>query len=223
MNFSHMYFLRYGLKRLMSILPILLLFAACTRSSETSNVTLAGGRVGQFKGVVAIQEVIRTRILSSGSASFNLGPYLAHEDSLISLLGGYSDVGLRNDFRNGTPNSLNMFLWNITMSMLASDIARSCGTIRLAVMRSQVFDYNDSFAKHLNALCSWPNSQAKNETNLRNLWIAVQGFDAPKEEFEAWRDFFLSPQSPYADKPNEESMAAMLKTMFLSPYFLLEH
>ncbi len=49
-------------------------------------------------------------------------------EGLPVLLGGFSGEGLQNDFRNGTPNAMNILLWQIVLSKFAGDVATSCGT-----------------------------------------------------------------------------------------------
>ena len=45
------------------------------------------------------------------------------------------------------------------------------------------------------------------------------GFSAPREEYLAWRDFFLN--SSYRDKPAREAVPAMALSIMLNPHFLL--
>jgi hypothetical protein len=201
---------------------LLLLSAGCTRDSESSTIKVAGGRVGQFKGHDAINRILVARLFQGSSGDFGLSRYLSYQSSLPPLMGGYSEIGLTNDFRNGTPNALNMLLWQIAFAGLSEDLANACISPTLMSEGIGGNRFNDSFAGRLKALCSWPSPEVKNETNLLNLWWAVQGFDAPREEFVAWRDFFLNSESPFAQASSRETLIAMFKTMFLNPYFLLE-
>jgi len=196
--------------------------SSCTRDSEPSTIKVAGGRVGQFKGHFAIDKILIARLFQGTAINFGISQYLGYEGSLLQLMGGYSEIGPANDFRNGTPNALNMLLWQIAFAGLSEDLANACVSPTLISDGIGVNQFNDSFAGRLKTMCAWPNVEVKTETNLLNFWWAVQGFDAPREEFEAWRDFFLSPESPYAQASNKEALTAMLKTMFLNPYFLLE-
>lgn len=197
--------------------------SSCTRDSASSTIKVAGGRVGQFKGQMAVTKILVARLFQHSEIGFGFSSYLGFNDSLIEIMGGYSEIGPANDFRNGTPNALNMLLWQMVISGMSEDLASSCGSPSLLARGSSSYKFNESFAGRLNALCAWPNPEVKNETNFLNLWWAVQGFDAPREEFEAWRDFFLSSSSPYANATHKEALTAMFKTMLLSPYFLLEH
>ena len=203
---------------------LLLSSSSCSRTKDSSEIKAAGNRVGEFKGIVATNKILNTRLFKQGgNFQFDVSLYLDRQTSLIELLGVYSNIGPLNDFRNGTPNSLNMLLWNLVFSGLSKDIAESCGTPQLVIEGSIKIDYNQSFAERLGALCKGPVLDLKNEESLLNFWWSVEGFDAPREEYLAWRDFFMSPQSPYANAPSKEAIQAMLKTMFLNPYFLLEN
>ncbi|MEI8025964.1 MAG: hypothetical protein WCI18_06425 [Pseudomonadota bacterium] len=211
-------FWSYGLA-----VALLLSSSGCSRRKDSFEIKAAGNRVGEFKGILATNKIIATRLFKAGELQFALSQYLGSETSVMELLGIYSNVGPLNDFRNGTPNSLNMLLWNIALSGLSSDIAESCGSPQIVIEGSLKIDYNPQFAERLGALCKGPALDFKNEESLLNFWWAVEGFDAPREEYLAWRDFFMSPQSPYAKAASKEVIHAMLKIMFLNPYFLLEN
>ena len=82
-----------------------------------------------------------------------------------------------------------------------------------------ILQLNDGYKNQLLALCAWPNSSSRNEATLSALWDATMSFDAPPTEFEAWRDYYLGEQFATADSPT--ALNAMLKAIFLNPYFLL--
>jgi hypothetical protein len=206
------------------VLPI-----ACSRVEQSSDVKFGGNRVGEYRGYVEINQTLRTRLLESGTASywFSLGRYIGENsdrfDGLPVLLGGFSGEATNNDFRNGNPNAMNMLLWQIALSGLAGDVAGSCGTNNNPLKLGFAYKYNDQFAARLKKLCAWPAVEAKTEDNLLKLWLSVMSFDAPKQEYEAWRDFFLASSSPFANSPSKDAVKAMMRAMLLSPYFLLEH
>lgn len=204
-------------------LSVLSVGSGCSRVTDTSDVKASGAPVGGFKGYAATQKVVATRLFEGARDSFNFNPYLGYEGSLLKLLGSFESLGSTTSFENSTPNAMNMLLWQIIFSGLSKDIAKSCGDGSLVIGESLKYNYNSSFANRLGALCMWPEAKVKNEANLLNLWLAVQGFDAPRQEFDSWRDFFLSPDSPYANATYQEAIKAMLMTMFLTPDFLLEH
>ena len=199
------------------------MLSGCSRGTQSSDVKASGNPVGGFKGYLATQKVLSTRLFSGATDQFNFLPYLGYERSLLELMGSFQTQGSTATFINGTPNAMNMLLWQIVFSGLSSDIASSCGRSSVEINHSAIVNYNPTFASHLGALCTWPDSNSKNEANLLNFWLSVQAFDAPREEYESWRDFFLKPDSPYAQATSKEAIKAMLMTMLMSPDFLLEH
>ncbi len=72
-------------------------------------------------------------------------------------------------------------------------------------------------------ICKWPAPVAKSEDVLLRFWVATVQFDAPKSEFDAFRDCFLDTDSPYAREESPVTVAAIVKAGLLNPYFLLEH
>lgn len=214
---------------LMTLFSMAPITTGCSRPDQASEVKSGGNRVGEYRGYVAINQIIRTRFFVSedSSKSFSLGRYFGEyyesDSGLSTLLGGFSGEALNNDFRNGTPNAMNILLWQIAFSGFAGDVAAYCGTDYNPVYLGNSIKYNDPFAARLKSLCAWPAAEAKTEENLLKLWLAVMNFDAPREEFEAWRDFFLASNSPFANAPPKDAIKAMLRAMLLSPYFLLEH
>lgn len=213
------------------VIALLMATVPACRESESeslSQLKAGGNRVGEYKGHVAINQIIQTRFLEPGvtSRSFAIGRYLDdyinESTSLSALLGRFSGEASTNEFRNGRPNSLNMLLWQIALSKLATEVALSCRDAN-APQNLGLYPYNASFAARLKPLCSWPSPEAKQEAKLLDLWQAVMGFDAPKQEFDAWRDYFLAPTSPFANASRDDSLKAMIRSMLLSPYFLLEH
>jgi hypothetical protein len=204
-------------------LSVLSFDVGCSRVTETSDVKASGVPVGGYKGYAATQKIVATRLFDGARDSFSFIPYLGNGISLLKLLGSFENLGSTSSFENSTPNAMNMLLWQIIFSGLSKDIAKSCGDSSIIIGENLKFNYNSNFANRLGALCTWPDAKAKSEANLLNLWLAVQGFDAPRQEFESWRNFFLSPDSPYANATYQEAIKAMLMTMFLTPDFLLEH
>jgi hypothetical protein len=68
-------------------------------------------------------------------------------------------------------------------------------------------------------MCTWPQADAKDEAVMLPFWVSLMGYSAPREEYEAWRKFFLT--SSYANKPARETISAMALAITLNPYFLL--
>jgi hypothetical protein len=53
------------------------------------------------------------------------------------------------------------------------------------------------------------------------FWLAIMGYSAPEEEYQAWRTFFLS--SAYKDKPAGETVSAMSLAILMNPFLLLQN
>jgi hypothetical protein len=54
---------------------------------------------------------------------------------------------------------------------------------------------------------------------LLDFWLGVMGYNAPDEEFTAWRDMFL--HSSYQNRPAAETIEAMTLAITMNPHFLL--
>jgi hypothetical protein len=78
---------------------------------------------------------------------------------------------------------------------------------------------NDRFADTLAEICTWPKPKAKSDAAMSAFWLALMGYEAPKQEYVAWRDFFLS--SSYRDRSADETVAAMTLAITMNPYFLI--
>jgi hypothetical protein len=176
---------------------------------------IALGQAAPFRGATGIEEIITERITGTDHP-FTFYRYMVGIEnpySMRQLLGVYSDLGGESEFRNGQPNSVNMLLWNWVIDDFASDIQTNCSqsSVRIGLL-SQVRDT-------INEICKWPNSDAKSETAMRNFWLAFMSYDAPPEEFDAWKEFFLS--SSYKDRPASETVRAMTLAILYNPHFLL--
>lgn len=181
----------------------------------------------QFKGYVAINEVLTERIVKPG-ASFTLASYLDEYyynagifggggTSLLDLLGTFNGGTLDSSFHNGNPNVINMVLWHVAFSGLGRDLAALCGS-----GGSSGFGYLDvreDLTASLKPLCSWPAPAAKADDAMMGWWLALMSFDAPETEFEAWRDFFRGPD--FAQATAYDTIAAMSLAIFNNPHFLL--
>lgn len=220
-------------KFLRHIARIIFAFSLCTGCNDnwtinhqdnTSAVKSEGRRNGDFKGIDTIDEIIKTRILLGEATlgGFSLTILTPSTIELRELLGQYSGQGSQNGFKNGVPNALNMLLWNELITKLGESIGKSCQDAG-GPQGFAYFKFNPTFQTAIVDICKWPAAEAKTEDVLLNFWLANVQFDAPRSEFEAFRDFFLDPNSPYANEGNSAAVAAMVKAALLNPYFLLEH
>lgn len=162
----------------------------------------------QFKGWEAISRELSTRI-APRDKPLHLDEFLP-ASSMDELLGTWSTFGTEHSFRNGVPNSLNLMIWQVTLSRFATAVGQSCTTPRLAL--------HPRFIATLRKLCSWPAAEAKDEGVLLDFWTSVMGHDASADEYVAWRDFFLR---QYQDRRADETIAAMTLAVTMNPRFLL--
>ena len=96
--------------------------------------------------------------------------------------------------------------------VLAGEIAANC-------ISSTGLALNTSFAEALNAICRWPDPAAQSPEAMQAFWIALMGYDAPEEEFLAWRQFFIA--SSFAKQPASVAVPEMAFALMYNPNFLL--
>jgi hypothetical protein len=183
---------------------------------------MAGGI--PLRGYTTINRLLKERVVQPDG--FELGQYLGEAESvaepaqgrLLSLLGTYVGAGTDAQFQNGQPNSMNMILWYILLDHLADGVAANCpGAHPGAAARVRL---RPRFAEALRRVCAWPSPDAKTPEALRGLWLELTAFDAPDQEFEAWRGFFVS--SPdYVRAPASRAVSALVLSALFNPYFLL--
>jgi hypothetical protein len=204
---------------------ILLLSLPLQGRADTPYPEYTPGKASVFAGYSAVEQKLRTRLLQPGE-KLKLALYLGQSEylgfgiNLLDLLGTYpSNIGggrFESKIQNADPNALNVILWRLLLGELSQDIARGCSSPSSKLISK----LNPDFSKALLILCQWPEPPARDPQNLFNYWIALTGFDLPYSEFEAWSDFFLSPDlSAY---PAQERVAAMTLAALYNPYFLFQ-
>jgi hypothetical protein len=172
----------------------------------------------QFKGYVQTNLLLKTRLIRPGS-SFELGSYLGEKFSdsglgLLDLLGSYKGGGIPSKYINGTPNVANLLLWSVVMQGLAHDLGAVCQGGPLAT------ELRPEALAPVRQLCAWPDASARNESALLDYWLATLAYDAPFDEFAAWRDEFLGPG--YETVGAEAAIEAMSLAMLLNAEMLLQ-
>lgn len=168
----------------------------------------AHSATSQFKGLSVLSKELSARIAPE-DGPIELDRFMP-ADGLDDLVGTWAAFGTEHKFQNGMPNAVNMVLLRLAFSGFAQSLAKSCKAPQLLL--------NDSFYDTLEALCSWPSSEAKSEDVLTGFWLSLMGYDAPQEEYAIWRDFVLG---AYAKKTAPEAIEAMTLALMLNPYFLL--
>lgn len=168
-------------------------------------------QTAQFKGYRNTELEIEARVHPVG-VPFVLARHVP-DAALLRLLGTWESAGTESVYINGLPNSVNMLLWYLGFSDFSEVLAGNCA--------ARTYSMNDSFAAALARICQWPGADAKSEDAMLDYWIALMGYDAPEEEYEAWRDFFRA--SSYGTQPADKTVKAMSLAIFLNPYFLLQN
>ena len=170
---------------------------------------LAADSAPQFKGMAMISMELSARI-APREEPFELDRFMP-ADGLDELAGTWSNFGAEHRFSNGTPNPVNTVIIHASLSGFAAAMGKSC--------REPLLQLNDRFADTLEEICAWPKPKAKTDAAMSAFWLALMGYEAPKQEYLAWRDFFLS--SSYRDRPATETVAAMTLAITMNPYFLI--
>lgn len=168
-----------------------------------------GAQSSQFKGLTAVSKELSNRIAPKDSP-LELDHFIPAED-LEDLAGTWASFGNEHSFQNGLPNSVNMVILRVTLSSFARSMGASCQTPQLML--------HPLFLATLQQLCAWPAAEAKTERVMLNFWSSVMGYSAPREEYLAWREFFLN--SSYRDRPAAETVEAMTFSITMNPHFLL--
>ena len=176
---------------------------------------LAAAQAAEFKGAVQIGRELGERLLKR--PRFDMNRYfvwMEGEDSgsLLMLLGVTVPAGSGTQFINGKPNAINMLLWNHLFFGISRDIGNSC-------FADTGMEWNPGFRKALDGICQWPAPVAQDPKVMEEFWLALMSYDAPKDEFEAWRDFFLN--SSFKNRPAQETVPAMVVAALYNPHFLL--
>jgi hypothetical protein len=173
-----------------------------------------------YRGFYMVNDIIEQRLMVD-DGQFFLGTYLDSYGrdflyGLPELLGFDAGTGLHAEFRNGKANAVNIVLWHLAMSSVARDIALQCAGNLPAVT---TFSLKPEFIAVLQPLCAWPAADARKTGPLVMLWQSVMSYDAPRSEFEAFKEFFQGPDWDAAT--GEEAVAAMMTAMLMNPRFLV--
>ncbi|MBY0470147.1 hypothetical protein K2X30_03190 [bacterium] len=166
-----------------------------------------------FRGFVETDQTVNQRLLRSPKTS--LGTYVGEgtkdfDTALLELMGVYKSTGLTTGYQNAQPNGVNLLLWYLVFSGFSEDFGKLCEDSSLL---------NDETLTLAKPLCAWPAASARTEENLEALWLQVMRYDAPIEEYQAWRDFFLGPE--FEKVSHQELLQSASFAIFMNPYFLL--
>jgi hypothetical protein len=186
----------------MKAVALIFILASATSAFAAENAP-------QLKGMAAISMELSARI-APREEPFELDRFMP-ADGLDELAGTWTNFGAEHRFTNGTPNPVNMVILHASLSGFAEAMGKTC--------REPVLQLNDGFADTLEEMCAWPKPEAKSDAAMSAFWLALMGYEAPKEEYAAWRDFFRS--SSYSGRPAAETVSAMTLAITMNPYFLI--
>jgi hypothetical protein len=189
-----------------TLLPLLVLAGAAAPQIHAQSARL--------RGPDQIEEILTERMTGTAHP-FTFIRYMGAMDfrsaNLVrSLLGVHL---ISSGPISATPNSVNMLLWQMVLSGLADQLQANCDA-------SGGMFLQPKFQAALAKICAWPEPAAQSKATMLEFWQALMSYDAPPEEFESWRNFFLA--SDYANRPAHEAVAAMALAVMYNPYFLLE-
>jgi hypothetical protein len=179
----------------------------------------------KLRGYERVTSDLRRALFVPGAEAegFELYTLLGNPDDrpalagLVSLLGSQVFDAGRFEFRNGTPTPINMFLWDLLLGRLATELARECDSknphLAFATLTAEM-------QQALTTACTWP---AENSTlALGNIWFTLMGHRAPTSEYVAWFRFFAEPDAPYRDAAPKVWVRDAIRGVLMNPYFLLD-
>jgi hypothetical protein len=197
------------------------------RNDHQSNPHVAGNRFGGLKGIVAINNILATRVLDDRFDLMQSVYSNSNFSEIAGLLGGYEGVGIKNKFGNGNPNAVNMLLWSTVLKNFATQIADS-----VCVDGSRPDGFRDSYRdsdfvinKEAQAVfqgCGRPQGAKTWRENPRALWDLLIQTDAPEAEFQAWSMWVKSDEFEGFYQSPREQLSSGISAALLNPYFLLE-
>ena len=203
------------MKRLTSFM--VLFFSFSVSAGESHNL---------LRGYAKVNQIIHERVAEDNG--FELSQYLDKTEivpttgDLLNLLGTYNGTDTNSRYSNGDPNSINMLLWYIVLDEFSFAIAVNCYSFK--TVRSDAtypLVLKPEFLAALKPLCSWPAATAQTDAVLYGFWSGLVGYDAPPEEFQAWKNYFLKEES-YQSAAMTTVLAEMALAALYNPYFLLE-
>ncbi len=198
--------------RLIPFFVLGLLIACGPRNGAEENASdlrVAGRRVGGFKGLGEIEIILNERLSSAGNKiqmSYLLGP------ALNALLGAFTEGTTTSQFEAAAPNPVNVLLWDILMEKTAGQISQfSTGNY-----------LDEGITRAMGEIEKSP-VDADASTSLRDIWQVVMRYDAPESEREAWLTAIQQPDTDWRKAEGRYRTQAVLQSLFMHPYFLLEH
>jgi hypothetical protein len=218
--------------RLCSWVAALLMTVDATAYAQVQEDEIeSGARIGQFRGYAAVNVLVMERLLDPVEQSnryFELARFFGEQyimdGGLWSLLGSYSGTGTTSDFRNGTPNGVNMLLWHLGFSSFSAAMGKVCTNKSPAITPSPEipqFVLSAPVFATMNALCDAGDNAERRAQALAAIWMAVHAYDLPEDEMQAYVAFFNQDPAFLAATPAARLAMAMHGAL-VNPLFLLE-
>lgn len=159
--------------------------------------TVATLQSNRYRGYDAVNYALSQRLVDDPNFQLSyyiedtsdLGIFAAFVTTLKDLLGGRFGTGLLSGFRNGSPNSVNLTLWQVAFNGLASDVKGICQADNSKI---GPFQTRAAFRDAALALCAWPLDKATRGPALAAFYQEIMQYDAPSNEREAWLAFAVS-------------------------------
>jgi hypothetical protein len=193
-------------------------FFACKRRSTPESDLFNNARpVGSYKGVAAVENIIRQRIWKEDY--FRLGSYLGDsgDDGISLLLGSYDGATGLARLHNPTPNPVNTMLWAILMDKFAAEV------VHLLCQGGVDPRIEYHFGQAAIYFCDNTDITEDDSKRLQALWLRVMRYDAPQSEMQAWISEVQSNRGVFASKLEHRKIKTLLQSLLMHPYFLLSH
>ncbi len=173
-----------------------------------------------LRGYRAYQTMLRSRLFKPTS-SFELADYFSYSPTvalqIADLVGTFKNGTPDSRLDNAEPNSLNLLLLEFAFSQLGNSFSEFCG---LSTPENMLFrsSTNDYVTQLMGRLCSVTTNTV--EAELENLWLAVMSYDAPEDEYWAFKEFFLPQVTTLQPR---DFVRSTVYAILMNPYFLLEN
>lgn len=180
-----------------------------------SELQVAGRKVGTLKGLEALRDQMRSRLFPAGSSrELDLRKFLSEDPEesagLSFLLGAFNQIAGYSFQERATPNPVNAFLWEIVSEGISNELA-------VEICSGTKSTFEPKFFSAALALC-----KTSDPTAARNLWMSVMRYDAPEAELNLWMQEESAADGILQVEKDEARLAALLHSIFMNPYFILE-
>ena len=202
---------------------ILLVFTAFSFTASANDDSFS------FKGYQLIDQQAFERIYNRTDTFTELGLVIGERSgfgpfggpSLLDLLGIYPNGNNDGEMVNGDPNSMNTMLYFLLFDKMASSIVFHCSILEDPVA---TLNYNPNFMSSMYYFCRTKLEDAPpGDPNflyyIENLWMQLMGFEAPEEEYLAWKEYLTTTTFESA----EDRYYQALISIFMNPYFFINN